>query len=655
VAATDALVLSGGASLGDFEVGAVRRLFELGFAPGVISCASVGSLNAVKLAESGVLAVSAQPSGLENIWLGLNSPLDMFTNDPQIDALLNQYQGLQSDEVGGFAAAGWLLESPLFLLAPFVALGTVIQVGLDIKAIAENLQNCTARSIYNLGPIRTLLTNPSILDTTKVNNSSINILIATVSLETGELRYVNQKGILLTADAKTPYLELDAVPAACQSNSDDVAAAAAEIQQIIGSRGDYTEAGYHRALAAANLVLSKAKQALAACLKANPGSPAQVVVPIPDAVLASAGIPMIFQPVKLGQQNYVDGGIRQAAPIAGAIAAGATNIWAILANHIAVQPLPFTDSLTGVTINDYSHVNLLEITARAGEEIMPAQIEADNIAPLTGWGSATVTVVQPELDIHNGFTVDPGLIRIRMAHGYMRTDDVNTARALRGNGWADVSDTITQMLYTTEIVSLRYQIWLLEHDYHLVAPNFTRRGTLQQPVPVGEPSDLNSILTQIRGMKQQLQQLVQFRLQGIESDGNLVIVDRPIQGAVPNQPVPLSDWWLTWERHRFATPNPLWTDATPFTSLTLPVIIPQLRFSTTTTVSTTGVATPVEMVEITELTPGAKVYYTLDGSIPTQSSSEYSGAIALNPSANVKVSARAFSSDGRASLVATGP
>ena len=34
MAASDALVLSGGASQGDFEVGAVRRLFELGFQPG---------------------------------------------------------------------------------------------------------------------------------------------------------------------------------------------------------------------------------------------------------------------------------------------------------------------------------------------------------------------------------------------------------------------------------------------------------------------------------------------------------------------------------------------------------------------------------------------------------------------------------------------
>ncbi len=63
--ASDALVLSGGSSKGDFEVGPVRLLFELGFQPGLIVGTSVGSLNAVKLVESGTLATRNRPSGLE--------------------------------------------------------------------------------------------------------------------------------------------------------------------------------------------------------------------------------------------------------------------------------------------------------------------------------------------------------------------------------------------------------------------------------------------------------------------------------------------------------------------------------------------------------------------------------------------------------------
>jgi len=47
----DALVLSIGATEGDFEVGAVRRLFELGVTPDLIAGTSVGAINAAKLAE----------------------------------------------------------------------------------------------------------------------------------------------------------------------------------------------------------------------------------------------------------------------------------------------------------------------------------------------------------------------------------------------------------------------------------------------------------------------------------------------------------------------------------------------------------------------------------------------------------------------------
>jgi predicted acylesterase/phospholipase RssA len=63
-----AFVLSGGGAKGDFEIGpgAVRYLFEKGYRPQIIIGASVGAINAVKLAD-GLEGLK----GLEEIWLGL--------------------------------------------------------------------------------------------------------------------------------------------------------------------------------------------------------------------------------------------------------------------------------------------------------------------------------------------------------------------------------------------------------------------------------------------------------------------------------------------------------------------------------------------------------------------------------------------------------
>jgi hypothetical protein len=112
---SNALVLSGGGSQGDFEVGVVRYLFERAFSPGVISSASVGSVNAVKLVEN---ENSIDPTGLERIWLNqLNTNTDMYTTNgafntqalsSDVQSLgtgwLNQLAGLG----GGKSERGWI-------------------------------------------------------------------------------------------------------------------------------------------------------------------------------------------------------------------------------------------------------------------------------------------------------------------------------------------------------------------------------------------------------------------------------------------------------------------------------------------------------------------------------------------------------------------
>src|SRR5271166_3680514 len=91
-----ALVLSGGASQGDFEVGVVRFLYERGYQPGLITSASVGSVNAVKLVEGG----SINPSALEVIWLNSMTSNDKMykpSSDFNLDALTGAAKTLEPD------------------------------------------------------------------------------------------------------------------------------------------------------------------------------------------------------------------------------------------------------------------------------------------------------------------------------------------------------------------------------------------------------------------------------------------------------------------------------------------------------------------------------------------------------------------------------
>ena len=74
------IVLSGGGAKGDFEIGALRAMYNRGIRPAVLAGASVGSLNAVKLAEDP--NSDAPLTELEGIWLSLTNDSDMYVEDP---------------------------------------------------------------------------------------------------------------------------------------------------------------------------------------------------------------------------------------------------------------------------------------------------------------------------------------------------------------------------------------------------------------------------------------------------------------------------------------------------------------------------------------------------------------------------------------------
>jgi hypothetical protein len=78
-----AIVLSGGGTQGDFEIGAVRAMYNRGIFPAVLASTSVGSMIAVKLAEDATSDAALRQ--VEQIWFDqLSSNSDVYV--PEVDA-----------------------------------------------------------------------------------------------------------------------------------------------------------------------------------------------------------------------------------------------------------------------------------------------------------------------------------------------------------------------------------------------------------------------------------------------------------------------------------------------------------------------------------------------------------------------------------------
>ena len=105
---------------------------------------------------------------------------------------------------------------------------------------------------------------------------------------------------------------------------------------------------------------------------------------------------------------------------------------------------------------------MLGIALRVGEAILPDEVSRRDSSPDNPW-PVPVVVIQPDPtldDIHDGLTIEPGLIRIRMAYGYMRAYD--TLRAAEKfipsfQLYATKENSIKGK--TMDIIKLRKQIW----------------------------------------------------------------------------------------------------------------------------------------------------------------------------------------------------
>lgn len=198
-----AIALSGGGSKGDFEIGALRSLYNRGVQPDIVTGTSVGSVNAVKLAEDAV--GDGALSELEEIWLDLMSDSDMYVEDPKFAEMSHAVKNLIRYGRSRLADGPFcFLPDPFVGFIQFLSVASASSAELVDGAVA--FLNAKSKSLYLFRPLREKLQIH--VDPAKVARSGVKLRMATVSLESGEVRYVDERGRFIDDD--TPVDLLDA-------------------------------------------------------------------------------------------------------------------------------------------------------------------------------------------------------------------------------------------------------------------------------------------------------------------------------------------------------------------------------------------------------------------------------------------------------------
>jgi NTE family protein len=191
-------------------------------------------------------------------------------------------------------------------------------------------------------------------------------------------------------------------------------------------------------------------------------APAEAAGPVDlvEGAIASASVPMVFPPRPLADDDYVDGGVIEIIPVRAALALGAQRV-------VAVVAVPLTLARDE---RDYVEAPAGYIGLRAMGMVGVADRQLSNLgAPLPE--GATLTTIDPILDVVGLFEVQPGLLRINKDYGWLRAADI------LAQGDAALLSEVAQG--THDLVRARREAWLLEDTlWSRVKPDGNEAGSL---------------------------------------------------------------------------------------------------------------------------------------------------------------------------------
>jgi predicted acylesterase/phospholipase RssA len=410
-----ALVLSGGGAKGSFEVGALQYLYENGFLANIICACSVGSVNGVQLAHGGTAATQAAAfETLRTIWqTELIYNEDMYEQAAWLAGLTPRTREAIERLFSGAIDLAPLLSQMVFF--PPYAIAQAIALGADLIEALEGFTR--ASSVFTLRPTRQKIDRN--LSAATVAASGVELRLVVVSLDSGAIRYVTQDGRVIETDNR-PVAGAD--PNVCRTeraayNTAVNARNGASRALSRADRMDRPEAlrEYREASAAA----ARAQDALEVCMAANAAPANRLRVPLADGVIASSAIPCVFPPVMLGDEAYVDGGVRWILPLQAAVDMDAEFVVAVNASPAGVPPAR----------RRYQGAHILDIAERSVLDILLWEIQERHIEAVRAQAvqrRQKVWIVTPRVDVHDTLTIDPGLIDINIAYGYMCAADVTT-------------------------------------------------------------------------------------------------------------------------------------------------------------------------------------------------------------------------------------
>jgi NTE family protein len=248
---------------------------------------------------------------------------------------------------------------------------------------------------------------------------------------------------------------------------------------------------------------------------------ASTTVALQDALLASASIPVVFPPVALAGEHYVDGGTRENIPLAAAVEAGANYAYVVFPSQLG----PGQEA-------SYAGASMLKIAPRALQLVMH-ETQKDDLEPFRGIG-IPVCLIAATATVHDALLVDPGLIAINMAYGYMRAYDCVQP---------DEAKRAALMASSDQNTTLRTEIWRAEMEAAGERmPDARARSARGDRIQLSRsPEGLEAA----RAKKWELRAAVHSR-----------IAEAGRSESVPPNP---AAWWQGWERHNWSywhTPSP---------------------------------------------------------------------------------------------------
>ena len=365
---SEGLVLSGGGSRASFQLGALRYLYDnCQIAPASIVGTSAGSIVGAMLAQSlDPGEQSRQLQVLEDYWLAMKSPAEMFTEQAWFAKLREQWNDISDVIVEHEEPESIFVDSkqldPHQLVQEALeydpssnlpndfnigvawqvlsSLGRIGKVGAGLASTWRGAER--AASAYRPGPIVHRLLFESGFSSEAVRTSGVQLRLATVGLNSGELHYVREDGIMV--------------------DRDDQPIRDTPIELALG-------------------------------------------------IWASCSIPGVFRPIRIGDELYVDGGVRENVPVEMAVSQlGVDKPYVI----VSAPPDAVTPS---VEARDIISVMMRSLAILFDETIQ------DEVAWARHSGAI---VIEPLISVHGPMDVDHSLLRINRDYGWMRAAEVIT-------------------------------------------------------------------------------------------------------------------------------------------------------------------------------------------------------------------------------------